>query len=1540
MSSWDFSWTDVCPSGLRPWVKDYNDLAPCFQEICLQLPILVLFAVLSSYYYGSHFRLVSRNSVQRRSIRLRIAASFALGLIPVLKVFYLLRIHGKIYPIDVLLSCVQFVAWAVHIGFLASSLKRGSLSHRGPLAIIVLWTSLLALTGIWVHTNIRSDYWLWYVADLVVFISYGSTLIAPGNAYYIRVQRTADEERQALLSQTYTRFLEDIDESVLGPIEDDANFLSKLTFYWVRPLITKAVAGKLKTNEDLFDLPECLIMNLIVDKLQRHIAVVGSLFKALHRSFGWEFYLIGLLRLLADLSGFAGPILLGGLLRSENFVGNGTMPSNDNCDTCSAFDFRPYYYALGLLLATLISCFAGVHFNWRMTLVSTKMRMSLVTAIYRKSLVAKGLQNARPEILNLMSTDTDRIVNSCISFHSFWSIPFQLFTTLYLLYTQIGLAFLAGVIFAIILIPINRAIAMKIGQLSQGLMTAKDGRIAITTETIGGAKHIKMNAWEDVFISKIERIRREEVGFLSRRKYLDALCVYFWATTPVLVCLLTFGTSVLLGSTLTAATTYTSVALLNMLIGPLNAFPWVLNGLTEAWVSLKRVQELIDLPDINLTEYYKPLHQTETAYSGASRRPVVIAIKDGHFEFEIQRSRKELGLIQEDIVDFRFLNLNLQIRQGDVVCLEGPVGGGKTSLLEVILANFKCTQGVVAISSMDEGFGYVAQTPWLQRGTIRENILWGEMYDDSRYKAVIHACALNYDLHLLKGDSTGVGEQGRTLSGGQRARIALARAIYQNKQIYLLDDILSALDAHVASHIVRHCIFGLLKDKTRIIVSQHPSVLTRANQILHVEHGVVSQSDITATGSMMSECEDEGDDLSPSLNVEYEPNTPLKDGDNLSVDSVMADESREFGHLDRKVLGVYWQAMGRSLGFWVVVSVLLMQLSRNLSDAWLAYWVGASSPAPAPPNNGTIPDLDQPQEDISPFWSMSTFQSVLSMVRDFASSWIGGIDHQTELADELQQEALFGEAENKTLTMYYLGVFTGLAVGNSLITLVRAFLFAYAGIKAAKCIHDKLLYSVVYTKFQFFDVAPLGRILNRFSSDVYTIDDSLPFILNILLAQFFGLLGALAISLYAMPWLGLLVIPLCPIYLTLQNQYRYASRDIKRLSSNALSPLYAHFTETLQGMATIRAMRGEPRFRKNFLFKLSESIKAQLSASAAQQWLGLRLQLLGAFLVGGAGLLAAITSAHLTSPEMVGLTISYALSITGLLSGLLNAVSETEQELVAIERVNQYCELKEEVNYEGSADPPFGWPYQGVVIFDDVYLSYREHLPMALKGLSMHITSCERIGIVGRTGAGKSSILAAIMRVTPLARGAITIDCVNIATLPLDVLRSRIAVVSQDPFLFNGTIRENLDPRGLHLDSEIWEAITCCLASPLVQALGGLSAKLNPSGSNLSAGQKQLLCLTRALLKKSKIVLIDEGTANLDFEAESAIQLVLKNAFRGRTVVLIAHRLNGLQNTDRIIVMKEGEIAEQGSPRELARNENSLFHSMLQEQQNTTFAKL
>ncbi|KAJ6648254.1 ATP-binding cassette sub-family C member 10 [Pseudolycoriella hygida] len=1454
----DWNSTLLCPTGLSPWAPGSNNIAPCFQQLFLQIPVAILFAIISSYHCGRKSDyLVVRNKAQKLAIKIRLVAVFTLGLIPLFQFYDAASNDIHVWPIDLLVGCVQLLAFFVHLGFLLTQRLYGDVSQRGPLSLGVIWCVIFLLNIIWIF---EGNPWPRSYLAIVMHAVYACTLIPSGEAEIVTLRQTQEDERAALLGNAYIRFQDSMDENILGEADDGVGFLSKMIFYWVNPLIKKGIAGKLKKVDDLFDLPESLNIACLAETFFFYVGSSRSLFRALHKSFCREFYSIGLLRLTADMSGFAGPLLLGGLLtNSENADGN-----NDTIE-----HYQPYLYALGLFGSTLLAAVCGTHFNWRMSIITMKMRISLVSQIYSHSLAAKTLSNS-PDILNLMSTDVDRIVNSCISFHSFWSIPFQLFITLYLLYTQIGSAFIAGVVFAVALIPINRFIAVKIGTYSQKLMGAKDDRVSITSEALTGVKQIKLLAWEEIFIKKIQSCRMEELKFLSKRKYLDALCVYFWATTPVLMCLLTFGVSVLLGHPLTAASTFTSVALLNMLIGPLNAFPWVLNGLIEAWVSLKRVQELIDVEDIDLKSYYSVL---TTKNSSRTNRPTVFTAENACFEFDEKRNRLTTNVDVETITDFKLDNVNIDVRQGELICIEGPVGGGKSSLLMAIMAEMKLSAGTVSLRDVDEGFGYVSQNPWLQRGTIRENIIWGSVYDEIRYKKVLFACALLDDIAALGGDEIGVGEGGRTLSGGQRARVALARAVYQDKKckleflesdsiaarVYLLDDVLAAVDTHVAKHIIKHCLLDLLKHTTRLIVTENRVLTFHANHVLHVGDGTVRFSEVT-----FEDYDDDGymDDCETPMNSEKKFNEDV-DEDRRSLDSVMLEETKEFGTLSSHVLTSYWKATGGCLGFMVLLSVVLMQVTRNLSDAWLAHWVSSNT------------------------------------------------------------------TQNSTdSTEFYLKIYTSIAVTNSIVTFVRAFLFAYAGIKAAKFVHNKLLTCVFYAKFYFFDVTPLGRLLNRFSSDTYTVDDSLPFILNIFLAQLVGLIGAISISIYAMPWLGLLIVPLCPIYLSIQSRYRQSSRDIKRLSSNALSPLYSHFTETLQGLTTIRAMRHTKRFKRDFAVKLEESIRAQLTSAAAQQWLALRLQFVGCVLVGGSGVVAVITSAHLNNPGMVGLAISYSLSITGLLGGVLSAFAETEQEFVAVERVGKYCSLEPEVSADGSVNPPFGWPCQGVISFKDVSLKYRDHLLPSLVDISLETSACERLGIVGRTGAGKSSILSALMRVAPLSAGRITIDCVDIATLPLNVLRNRIALVPQEPLIFAGTIRENLDPSGLHLDSSIWNAINQCLATPLVQSLGGLSAELASGGSNLSSGQKQLLCLARAFLKNSKIVCIDEGTANLDNDSETAIQLVLRSAFRSSTVLLISHRLT-LQQTDRIIVMDHGQIIEQGHSTDLANDSNSLFHGML-----------
>lgn len=447
----------------------------------------------------------------------------------------------------------------------------------------MLWLLLYVLTVPRIFAVGSSD-WLLFIPHTI----YGLTLLPGGKAVLIGHSGSSQDERQALLgsSTVYVRFQPHPDDNQLGPADDRASIFSRLIFGWVNPLIRSAVDGRLQAVDDLFALPESISLARITSKFQQSVDRSKTLFRALHSTFGREFYLIGVLRLLADASGFAGPLLLGALLRQSETT---TTDAEDKAT------YQGIVNALLLFGSSLVAAFCSVHFNWRISLVTLKMRVAMVSGIYQKSLEASGLRSSRPEVLNLMSTDTDRIINSCISFHSFWSIPLQLFVSLYLLYTQVGAALIAGLIFAVALIPVNKWIATRIGRLSERLMTAKDARLELTAETLSGAKQIKLNAWEDIFMDKIAALRTEEVKQLTKRKYLDALCVYFWATTPVLMCLLTFGVAAIQGQPLTAATAYTSVALLNMLISPLNAFPWVLNGLIEAWVSLKRVQELFDV---------------------------------------------------------------------------------------------------------------------------------------------------------------------------------------------------------------------------------------------------------------------------------------------------------------------------------------------------------------------------------------------------------------------------------------------------------------------------------------------------------------------------------------------------------------------------------------------------------------------------------------------------------------------------------------------------------------------------------------------------------------------------------------------------------------------------------------------------------------------------------------------------------------------------------------------------------------------------------
>ncbi|KAG7213689.1 hypothetical protein KM043_002932 [Ampulex compressa] len=1427
-------------------------------------------------------------------------------------------------PVDYLVAGTEGLAWVMHLCFILSIRRGINFNPRGPLLIRALLLLLIVISILLLRSHINNktnDDVLpnmslgFSISVVTLLILYALTLI-PGHGRSEHTRRLSQYneigERTALLNtpnSSYIRFPEEPDPTYLGTAMDNVTITSKLLFHWVTPLMEKGVQGLLNHSDDLFDLPEYISTTTISEEIDTHlnhmpkpvnngvdqtqmmletdIKIIHNrmtLFRLLHKCFGWEFYAVGILKFIADCAMFTGPMLLNKLI---GFIEDKEEPLSYG-----------YLYASLIFITALIGAFCNTHFTFWMSLVGLKIRSTIITLVYRKTLHSSSIQLNQQfnfgEIVNYMSTDSDRLVNSCPSFHTFWSIPLQLVVTLYLLHGQIGISFLAGVSFVIVLIPINKVIANKIGKLSTKLMEYKDQRVRLIGETLSGITTIKLNVWEEHFLRNIFKLRESEIKYLSGRKYLDALCVYFWATTPVLISILTFSTYVLLGNELNAKTVFTSMALLNMLIGPLNAFPWVLNGLTEAWVSLKRIQRILDLPDMDLSKYYSEsspevdlMLENVTLNVNIQRNDDTIepcTSKDMVAPSSSIEAKKSVTFEDEDI--FTLHDVNITAQKGKLIGIMGKVGSGKSLLLDGILGEITKVRGIVSVSNIAEGFAYVKQNPWLQRGTIRNNILFGKSYDHNKYKTVLKACALTDELNSLPNkDLTIVGEAGNTLSGGQKTRISLARAIYANKDIYLLDDILATLDAKVAKHVFQHVILGLLQNKTRILCTHQTQYLIHASLIIELCKGrIINQG---APSDILPDLEDyllSSESIESDLDVVSIKGLPrdVIQMDRDERDPLLEDEFTEKGTVRLGVYTSYVKAVGRYLAISILLSMILMQSSKNITDLWLSYWVTHSNTSSTRASEKTMP---------------------------------------------LRLE-YYLNAYNANEYSYYLTIYGLLALFNSIFTLIRAFMFAYGGIQAATVMHKQLLKIVIRAKAVFFDIQPFGRIINRFSSDTYTADDSLPFIINILFAQLFGLLATIVVTAYGLPWIFLVLAPLVPVYHWVQNHYRLTSRELKRLSSIALSPLYAHFSETLRGLTTIRAFRTVPRFKQENEQLLEASQKTQFASIAVSQWLALRLQFIGVTLLAGVSIMAVLQHQYdVANPGLIGLAITYTLSVTGLLSGVVNAFTETEREMIAVERIKQYLENVPMENVAGES-PPYAWPSQGVIEFSEVVLKYRDHLVPSLRAVSFVTRPAEKIGVVGRTGAGKSSLFASLFRLTEITSGAILIDNVNVQTLQLSALRSRLAIIPQNPFLFSGTIRENVDPLNQYPDLHVYKALEKCKVHSLVYRLGGLGAVLDEGGSNLSAGQRQLFCLVRAVLHNAKIVCIDEATANVDQETDKFIQTTIKSSFQTATVITVAHRIRTIMHCDRVLVMGDGKVLEFDEPNLLIQNVDSFFYNL------------
>ncbi|KAM9316906.1 ATP-binding cassette sub-family C member 10 [Gastrophryne carolinensis] len=1469
------------PSDPLPlWVGGH--VGVCFNQLILGIVPHVIFAVISACHAGGH-RLASPRPLPP-AWRFRIFLSFLLALCCAADLALGSAFPGEVPPsMEALSGGVSCVAWLSHSLALLGLRRSACVSSRGPvslaLPLLLLVPSLVisavrlceeGAAALPLDPAVTSRFALTCLRLASIALYLGAFLAPPRRTHLsLSINYDDDDDASPLVSS-----LAAIDEDAS---EDGESWWSRFFYSWLRPLMQKGARGALKQPPDVSLLPH----DLRTATLRGSFRMGGAcLSLALHRSFGLRYYSLGLLKLCSTGLGLTGPVLLNLLV---NFMESRAEPLSWGVA-----------YAAGLLASGLLGALLQNQFTHQVNKLMLAVRTCVLTGVYAKAVRGEGsrLAGFSPgEVLNLMSTDADRITNFCRSFHELWSLPLQFCITLYLLYLQVGVAFLGGLGLALLLVPLNKAIATRIMRNNEDLLQHKDARVKLVTELLAGMRVVKFYTWEAHFSHLLSALRMKELRSLRAIKLLDAMCVYLWAALPVLFSIITFLIYVLLGNQLSAAKVFTALALVGMLILPLNNFPWVLNGVLEAKVSLDRVQNFLELPDQSLLTYY----QTQAPGAGGGGESVV-EIRDAVFSWEKEEN-------PEGGISLPLRIHHLAVPRGALVAVVGKVGCGKSSLLAAITGELTRCSGELFVSHQEAGFGFVAQEPWIQFATIRENILFGREYKDHLYREVLEACALTSDLSMLpEGDQTMVGENGVTLSGGQKARVSLARAVYQEKDTYLLDDPLAAVDADVASHLMERCILGILRPRTRILCTHRTELLEKADLLVLMHDGNIVRTG--PPGEILSLVEEKGKArASQNAPQDAESRANTEDEKGMAGPGAAVTEEKQEGAVSLAVYAVYWRAAGSGLAGAVLLALLLMQASRNLSDWWLSHWIAslpdksgnASIPSPAP----SVP---------SPPLLQFTHRGLLSPVR----------------------VALGAEQNDSSDIRFYLSVYGGIAAANSIFTVMRALLFALGTVRAATVIHQRLLQRVLRATVTFFDITPVGRIINRFSSDLYCVDDFLPFILNIFLANVFGLLGLVLVISYGMPWILPVLLLLAALYYWLQRYYRRTSRELKRLQSLSLSPIYSHFSETLTGLTTIRAMRHTDRFEKECDAHLDLNQRCVFASNSAIQWLDIRLQMIGVGVVSAIAAIAIIQHQHQAGdPGLVGLSLSYALSITGLLSGLISSFAQTEAMMVSVERTEEYCTMLPHEPSGGAITVGLDWPSRGSVEFRDAILCYRPGLGNALDGISFLVSPGEKIGIVGRTGSGKSSLFLALFRMMELNSGLILIDGLPTRELSLGDLRSRLAIIPQDAFLFSGSVRENLDPLGGHSEAELLEVLAQCHLQGTVERLGGLDAAVGDRGRSFSQGQRQLMCLARALLTRAKILCIDEATASVDHMTDLLLQQTIRHRFRERTVLTIAHRLNTIMDSDRVLVMHAGKVAEMDSPMILRNKKDSHFYRLI-----------
>ncbi|XP_021755171.1 putative ABC transporter C family member 15 isoform X3 [Chenopodium quinoa] len=1253
-----------------------------------------------------------------------------------------------------------------------------------------------------------------------------------------------------------------------------ATLLDLVTFSWLNPLFVMGKEKPLEQDEipdvDVKDsaafLSHCFNENLKQAKEEEGITNSTSVYKAIFQ-LAWKRAAVNaLFAVISAFSSYVGPYLI------NDFVVFLSDKKHSSLKT-------GYLLALGFLGAKVVETISQRQWIFGARQLGLQLRNALITQIYQKGLVLScqaKQSHTSGEIINYMSVDVQRIADFAWHVNTIWMLPVQVSLAIYVLHTSLGLGSFAGLAATLVVMSCNIPLTKTQKKYQLKIMDAKDARMKATSEILFNIKSIKLQAWDNQFLHKLESLPNIESSCIWKSLRLGAVGAFIFWGSPTFISIITFGACLLMGIPLTAGSVLSALATFRMLQDPIYSLPDLLIVVAQAKVSADRVSSYLQGEEIQ---------QAAIEFVSKDKTPYAIDLKGGKFSWDPTSGTSTLDKI------------NLQVTRGMKVAICGTVGSGKSSLLSGLIGEIPKISGTVKISGSK---AYVPQTPWILSGNIKENILFGNHYDAAKYDRTVKACALLKDFELFpQGDLTDIGERGINMSGGQKQRIQIARAVYQDADIYLFDDPFSAVDAHTGTHLFQECLMEVLRDKTIFYVTHQVEFLPAADLILVMQDGRIAEagsfkellkqnigfevlvrahsqaleSVLTVEGASdrtQSPLPQDGHSSAEQIQTRDEEEDNLFPEMKEKEGRLIQDEERKIGSIGKEVYWAYLTTVKHGI---LIPVILLAQSSFQVLQIASNYWMAWACPTTG---------------DATPIAEMD----------------------------------------------YVLLVYALLSIVSSLFVLVRASVSAYAGLSTAQKLFENMLRSVFRAPMSFFDSTPTGRILNRASSDQSVLLD-LEMAQRLFLAAFsmIQLLGTIAVMSQVAWEVFLIFIPVTVICIWYKQYYIPTARELARLSEIQKSPILHHFGESLSGAATIRAFDHKERFINANLVLVDGYSRAWFHNVSAMEWLSFRLNQLSNLVFAFSLVLLVSLPDGIINPSIAGLAVTYGINLNVMQASLIWNICNVENKMISVERVLQYTELNSEAPLIiDNCRPPKNWPTTGITTFQNLKIRYAEHLPSVLKNITCTLPGKKKIGVVGRTGSGKSTLIQALFRIVEPTEGSIIIDDVDICKIGLHDLRSRLSIIPQDPTMFDGTVRINLDPLQQHSDNDIWEALDKCQLGDLVRAKEGrLESTVVENGENWSVGQRQLFCLGRALLKHSSVLVLDEATASVDSATDGVIQKIINQEFREQTIVTIAHRIHTVVDSDLVLVLSDGRIAEYDSPSKLLEREDSFFSRLVRE---------